>query len=156
MGNSCLMTSDWTIDTNVLYKAGNADLDASYFLLAVVHKKHPVTFDYDQRIEGQYYECFRSLEAEGRDPTLLHRWFKAVVDKLAQRFSRKLTRNQEQALGRLRFDRNDWPFVAVCSRTTTRNLVTEDSDYTQEVKRYLSSEMRVSVLSIQDSLQMVH
>lgn len=55
-------------------------------------------------------------------------------------------------LGKLRFDQSDLPFVAVAAETTDRLLVSEESDYTTEVKEYLLTELGIRVLSIEKAL----
>jgi len=141
-------TTDWTIDTCVLYSAAEADVDAMYLLLRILRQAHDVAFDHEGHIEREYRRCVEST----RSP-LLRKWFKASVDKLAVLFTGSLSSRHTGALGELKFDQDDWPFVGVCSRTRSKNLVSEDSDYTAEVKECLSAQMSVCVHDVRASLR---
>lgn len=140
---------DWTLDTGVLYLAADADFQATHLLLEILHKRLNVAFDQEDHIIREYRECVRRT----RSP-LVRRWMEATM-KLAVRFSGKLAHRHEEALSKLAFDRDDWPFVAVASRTEHKRLVSEDSDYTTAVREYLDKEMRVAVLGVADSLQLI-
>jgi len=148
------MSVDWTIDTFVLYKAADGDIDPCYFLLRVIKERHTVNFDSEKQIEREYSKCFKKVQRERRvGSELLKKWFKEVVAKCYQCYSGKLQEKHKKGLEKLSFDRSDWPFVAVCKKTASKNLVSEESDYKIEVKEYLKKEMDINVLSIHDSLQ---
>ncbi len=148
------MPPDWTIDTYVLYRAVDTDLPALSLLMRIITEKHLVTFDHERNIEREYQTCLKKIERERRNGReILNKWFKIVVAKFAQKFSGHLQQRHRTALARLKFDKSDWPFVAVCSKTLTKNLVSEDTDYTAEVRQYLEREMHIRVLSIQQSLE---
>ena len=140
-------TTDWTIDTGILYKAAAADIEAMSFLLRVLQRAHDVAFDHEGHIQREYRGCVDST-----GDRLLRKWFKACVDKLAVLHAGRLGRRHTDALEKLKFDRDDWPFVGVCSRTGSKNLVSEDSDYTREVSEYLSAQMGICVQGIAASL----
>lgn len=140
-------TTDWTIDTCVLYLAARADVDAMYLLLRVLQQAHHVAFDHEGCIQREYRHC---VESTGNP--LLRKWFKASVDKLAVFFTGSLSSRHRGALRKLKFHRDDLPFVGVCSRTQSKNLVSEDSDYTREVSEYLSAQMGICVQDIAASL----
>ena len=137
---------DWTVDTCVLYMAAEVELEAMYLLLRIMRQAHRVGMDHEGHIEHEYRQC---LQATG--DRLVEKWLRTVANSLAFMHSGKLDRRHRNALERLRFDRDDWPFVGVCSRTSSKNLVSEDSDYTEEVRAYLAHEMSVSVLSVGDA-----
>jgi len=148
------MSRDWTIDTYVLYKAADVDYDAVEFLNQGLREKQRVTFDHERHIEKEYQSCLKKVQREKKGGgEALKKWFKTVVAKLAQKASGKLQKRHQRALEKLGFDRNDWPFVTVCSKTGSKKLVSEDSDYTKDVKRYLQLKMAINVLSIRDSLE---
>ena len=137
---------DWTVDTCVLYEVVEAKPQATYLLMRIMLKQHRVAFDHEGRIRREYETCVR-----GRENRLVGKWFAHVVSKLAIYFSGRLPNRHRKALEGLGFDRSDWPFVAVCSRTESKNLVSKDSDYTDEVRAYVAKEMDVTVLSIAEA-----
>jgi len=139
---------DWTLDTGVLYQAADADFQATHLLLEIVHKRHNVAFDQEEYIVREYRECVRRTRSH-----LVRKWVEATM-KLAVRFSGKLAHRHEEALSKLAFDRDDWPFVAVSSRTEDKRLVSEESDYAAEVREYLVREMGVAVLGVAESLRL--
>ena len=53
----------------------------------------------------------------------------------------------------MKFDRSDLPFVAVASQSKDKLLVSEDSDYTQQVCDYLQQHLRVKILSLPHALK---
>ena len=142
----------WTVDTGVLYKAADVDMDASFFLLRVLHVRDLVAFDSDGHIEREYRRCLHRTERRGGS-RLLKEWLRTVTARLAIKFSGRLAARHATAFRAMGFDRDDWPFVGVCSRTASRKLVSEDSDYTPEVRDYLSAEFGVSVLSVEEALR---
>jgi len=139
---------EWTIDTWVLYRVDEQDFDALEFLLIVL-RQHRVVFDHERKIEQEYQRCLRRTRNR-----YLEEWFKRLVSRKARVFySSKLDRRHEQALLRLKFDESDFPFVAVASRSKDKLLVSEDSDYTQQVCNYLQSQLKVQVLSLAKALE---
>ena len=147
------MNRDWTVDTYVLYKAADVDLKAIHFLGNILEEMDIVALDHERCIDNEYKKCIykiKSKNAEGR--TFIMKWFKHIVGKLSTRFSGNLESRHKKALKKLDFHNDDWPFVAVCACTKNKNLVSEESDYNYEVKKYLHEKMEVHVLSIQDSL----
>ena len=70
------------------------------------------------------------------------------------RYSGNLDNRHKEALKKLKFHNDDWPFVAVCACTKDKNLISEESDYNDKVKEYLQKKMEVHVLSIKDSLNL--
>jgi len=148
------MGRDWTIDTYVLYKAAEVNYDAIVFLNRIIEEKHRVTFDYEDCIKEQYKRCLTKSQCERKGGSeALKKWFIFVVGSLAQKYSGKLYKRYQVKLKKLNFDQSDWPFVAVCAHTKNKNLVSEDSDYSEQIKEYLKKEMNICVVSIQDSLK---
>jgi hypothetical protein len=145
------MRMEWTLDTYVLYKIAELQWPAIDFAMEIRRHKDIVTFDYDGHILCQYRRCLkdsRMLDGNG----FLKKWLKGIIDTSAQIFSGKLTKRQEMSLNKLKFDRSDRPFIAVCACTNSKKLVSEDSDYTREVRTYLKSTMKISILSIEEAL----
>ncbi len=134
---------EWTVDTWVLYEAGSFNYEALE-LLFLVGRMHKVAFDYEGHIAREYNRCLQRC----RNP-LLGKWLENLKRRKAMVFySGKLIHRHEQALLRLKFDRSDFPFVAVASRSKDKLLVSEDSDYTDIVCDYLSRELQVQVLKV--------
>ncbi|MCS6805950.1 MAG: hypothetical protein RMM98_06295 [Acidobacteriota bacterium] len=143
---------EWTIDTYVLYKAADVEWSAIMFL-GNVRKRHKVAFDLEAHIEIEYRTCIETTQTQNKPGSeLIKRWFADVVAKKARIFhSGKLPVKHEKALRELGFDDDDLPFVAVCRRTTSRLLVSEDSDYTDAIKDYLVQKMGIRVLTIAEA-----
>jgi hypothetical protein len=140
---------DWTIDTCILHHAADADPEAMHLLLEIMHRSHGVAFDQEGHIEKEYRGCL-----ERKRNRLVAKWFKVAVKKLAVLLSGKLDERHQRALTGLKLDPDDWPFAAVSSKTAGKKLVSEDSDYTVEVRQYLTHQMGVAVLSAADALRL--
>jgi len=139
---------DWTVDTQILHKAAAVDMAAIGLLADILGQRHGVGFDYEGQIRRQYENCVRSTRSE-----FIRKWVQEAADKLGQMRSGRLTERDREGLERLKFHRKDWAFVAVCSRTESKALVAEESDYTGEVRGYLSTEMGISVFDVAGSLK---
>ena len=150
------MNIDWTVDTYVLYEAANLNFKAIKFLIFINDEEDIIVLDHDKYIDTEYTNCIKKTKAKyawGR--TFVTKWFINIVNKSTViRYCGDLDINHKKALKELHFHNDDWPFVAVCSCTTNKNLVSEESDYDNDVKKYLLEKMEVHVLSIQDSLNL--
>jgi len=150
------MNRKWTVDTYVLYQAAHLNFNAIKFLIFIDDEEDIIVLDHDKYIDTEYTNCIEKLKSEyfwGR--TFVSEWFIRIVKKSAfRRYCGDLDKRHKNALKELNFHNDDWPFVAVCSCTTNKNLVSEESDYDNEVKEYLQEKMEVHVLSIQDSLNL--
>ena len=134
---------EWTIDTWVLYQVNKGDLDALNFLLVVL-RHHKVVFDHERHIEREYKRCLKKTRNG-----YLEQWFKRLIARQARVFySGKLPNRHETALLRMKFDRADLPFVGVSFHSKDKLLVSEDNDYTSEVRNYLKQNLQVTVLSL--------
>jgi hypothetical protein len=134
---------EWTIDTWVLYQVNKGDLDALTFLLVVL-RHHKVVFDHERHIEREYKRCLKKTRNG-----YLERWFERLIARQATVFySGKLPNRHETALLRMKFDRADLPFVGVSFHSKDKLLVSEDNDYTSEVRNYLKQNLQVTVLSL--------
>ena len=139
---------EWTIDTWVLYKVDEGNFDALDFLLAVL-RHHKVVFDYERHIEQEYQRCLKRTRNR-----YLEEWFKRLIARQARVFySGRLPNRHERALLRMNFDCSDLPFVGVAHRSKDKLLVSEDSDYTQQVCDYLQQQLQVKVLSLPRALE---
>jgi hypothetical protein len=143
------MTEDWTLDTNVLYQVAKANWPATSLLGRILQRQQYVMFDQQGKIEKEYRACLDKTKN-----ILLQKWFVEVVDKLATICDGNLTKKQRNTLKRLHFHNDDFPFVAVCCKSSQKRLVSEDSDYGEAVKVYLLSEMKVNVISVGDALKL--
>ena len=139
---------EWTIDTWVLYKVDEGNFDALDFLLAVL-RHHKVVFDHERHIEQEYQRCLKRTRNR-----YLEEWFKRLIARQARVFySGRLPNRHERALLRMNFDRSDLPFVGVAHRSKDKLLISEDSDYTQQVCDYLQQQLQVKVLSLPRALE---
>ena len=139
---------EWTIDTWVLYKVDEGNFDALDFLLAVL-RHHKVVFDHERHIEQEYQRCLKRTRNR-----YLEEWFKRLIARQARVFySGRLPNRHERALLRMNFDCSDLPFVGVAHRSKDKLLISEDSDYTQQVCDYLQQQLQVKVLSLPRALE---
>ncbi|RMG49111.1 MAG: hypothetical protein D6723_14325 [Acidobacteria bacterium] len=139
---------EWTIDTSVLYKAAETNPYAMRFLLNIlIEKKHSVAFDTEGHIQIEYRNCLNKT-----NDTHIRKWYTHVIAKKAVFFSGQLPKkHKKKLLNQYKFDRSDLPFVAVCQQTGSKLLVSEDSDYTPQVKTYLGDELGIRVLTIEEA-----
>jgi len=144
------------VDTYVLYQAAHLNFNAIKFLLLIDDEKDIIVLDHDKHIDTEYTNCIKKTKSKyawGR--TFVSKWFINIVNKSAFiRYCGDLNNKHEKVFKELKFHNDDWPFVAVCLCTKDKNLVSEESDYNDEVKEYLQEKMEVRVLSIQDSLNL--
>jgi len=132
----------------VLYKVDEGNFDALDFLLAVL-RHHKVVFDHERHIEQEYQRCLKRTRNR-----YLEEWFKRLIARQARVFySGRLPNRHERALLRMNFDCSDLPFVGVAHRSKDKLLVSEDSDYTQQVCDYLQQQLQVKVLSLPRALE---
>jgi hypothetical protein len=142
--------NDWTIDTDVLYRAKDADWDAIAFLHRVLDEREMVAFDHEGHIESEYRRCLGRDESSAA-VVALRKWFVEIVNKFAFKYSGTLSNRHQGKLLELCFDCDDWPFVCVASKTQTKRLVAEESDYSATVCRYLHDKMHVVVLNVAEA-----
>jgi hypothetical protein len=148
------VSRDWTIDTNVLYQVADANWDAIILLSNIRQNGEFITHDYGGHIETEYWNCISKTNNE-----LVKKWFIYITNKKRiVWFDGKLSNKHDKKFNELKFDRSDRPFVAVCFRSHSKKLVSEDSDYrecniTPPIKDYLKSEMDIDVLTIREALE---
>jgi len=148
-----LVSQEWVIDTNVFASACDADsdtyLDALGFLDRV-RTNHRIALDYahQNRIMSEYQRRVGNQKH-------FQRWWREMERKrkIAYRDGDLSNRHRRHLTDRLKFDRDDLPFVAVASRGSSKLLATEDSDYGAQVRDYLSSALGVSVLNTAAALE---
>lgn len=138
----------WVIDTYVLYEAVNPD-SKDFFtaqrLLMMVLGRHRLALDFDGVILAQYDRCIKRTE---REPGNLSIWLKQWIQRVRNRdvihyYDGRVPNRHRKALlsAPLKFDKDDLAFVGVAFRTPDKWLVSEDSDYTPAVKKYLTEKM---------------
>jgi hypothetical protein len=144
---------EWVIDTYVLYKADEPKDDEHYLpaigLLRAIEKGHRLVLDSDGHIRKQYEDCIRQT----RSP-FLQSWYKQMFSRAGAivSCSGKLpARRHTHLVDKLKFDTSDVPFVAVAVLSADHLVVSEDSDYTDEVKQYLAEKLSVQVLGIREA-----
>jgi hypothetical protein len=136
---------EWTIDTNVLGLATRTDMAAVEFLSRVQRLGGHVVFDTSGYIEGEYQRCLDKAKA-ARKPgaDMVRVWLREILDKNQIRYVwGTITKKQKDELIKLRFHDDDVPFVEACARSLEKQLATDDSDYSEEIKKYLLSELRI-------------
>jgi hypothetical protein len=140
---------EWVLDTQVLVVASSGDhlcLDAATLLRSIL-ENHFVALDYDSEIIAEYS---RRVPAN----SLAARWWTEMNQRGRFVFhSSKLTQRNRRRLERVRFDPSDWKFVGVASRTASRLLVAEESDYWEpSVAQCIQNEMGISLLKVTAAL----
>lgn len=142
------------LDTFVLKVGQNADDERSLDVLALLHginSSHTIAVDYGHLILGEYFRNIPSDCHAGK-------WLGVVSsrsDKLVFRDGRVTNVHRDILLNQLHFDRSDLVFVGVAARTPDRILVSEESDYSENIKEYLLDEIGVRVVSIHEALQLI-
>jgi hypothetical protein len=141
---------DWVIDAGVLHKAGEradpVQPEAYAFLNAVRVGRQSVFLDYGGRIIKEYQKPFRKS-------MLVRQWFSLMSGKLVRYESGDLVPAISAGLLAIPFHNDDLPYVGVASRTESRFLVSEDSDYTKPVRTFLKNRLSVDVLSARQARQ---
>ncbi len=125
-----------TLDSQVLWiaddPAASECLRVNGLMNTMYEGGHALAVDQQGRIEAEY----RNLAQDGhafhwvcrmRDGNQIHRKDGKVDDRPRRRLMQELD-----------FDRNDLPFVGVASTTDSKLLVAYESDYTPEVRQYLT------------------
>jgi len=111
-------------------------------LIQAIRQSHHIAVDHQGRIQAEY-------EKNLRDSVIFRLWIAAMwkLNKVMFRDGQLSNRHYDHLVGQLRFDNDDLPFVAVASRGVSKLLVTEDSDYSEQVREYLTEELAVEVLN---------
>ena len=142
---------EWVIDTQVLVRACNpnteADLDAQAFIHDV-RLSHHISLDFQRKIEEEY-------RTQMKWHVVFRLWFDAIwkSSKVMQRDGRLDNRHREQLVDDLHFDRDDLPFVAVSSKGISKFLVADESDYTDEIRNYLTCSLGITVFDSSSALK---
>jgi hypothetical protein len=143
--------AEWVLDTWCLQIAQDCQHAKSLqtlSLLEEIRRGHLITVDHGRLVLNQYFNNTSGDTHAGQ-------WLRLMLSRSNKVFWRtgKLTNRQElELIEGLGFDRSDLVFVALASEGPDKLLVAEESDYTSEVKRYLLDELGVSVLSIEEAL----
>ena len=145
---------DWVIDTDVLVRADEGDEDHEHSfnvmeLLGIIRQSdHYLVLDYDGTIEEQYRNNLQPR-------AWMHRFLRNFVNRAKIRYvSGRLDNRLSNQLRSRQFDQDDDVFVAVAHATkgdSVGRLVAEESDYTDSVVEYLSSQ-GVQVMDCQAAL----
>ncbi len=141
---------EWVLDTWVLVKAGDIDFEGwwdAVDLLDEISRRHRLALDTERSIDAEY---LRNIKPR----TIVARWWTDIQRRTGRTVRYSSTphkRDSSHLLNRLHFDSSDLKFVAVASKTSSRLLVAEESDYTEEVKNYLLLAMKTRVLTLAEA-----
>ena len=144
--------AEWVLDTWALQVAQDcqhAKSLQSLVLLEEIRRGHQIAIDHTRLVLTQYFNNTSGHTHAGQ-------WLKVMLarsDKIFWRAGKITNRQETELIDGLGFDRSDLVFVALASEGPDKLLVAEESDYTPEVKRYLSNDLGVSVLSIEEALE---
>ena len=121
--------------------------------MKVLHQKHYVNFDYENQIEKEYKDCLKDSSLEKRPGVeLIKKWVVDVISKSVRKHSGILPKDHDKALRKIKFDKDDLYFIAVCHRGHCKILVAEESDYNEKVNKYLNQQMGINVHSIEKAI----
>ena len=143
--------SEWVVDTQILEIASTGEhplaLDAAA-LLRAIRECHLVAIDCEGEIVHEY-------DPHLRPGTLAEQWWAQMNQRAKIRWhSHRLSQARRRKLSQLGFDASDWKFVGVASRTASRLLVAEESDYwAPAVAHCIQNEMRISLVRITEAVQ---
>ncbi len=118
-------------------------------LLEELKQNHQIAVDHGWLVLTQY---FRNVSGK----THAGQWLNLMLsrsNKVYFRTGKLSNQHESELIERLRFDRSDLVFVALASEGPDKFLVAEESDYTPQVKSYLAAELNVSVLTIEEALE---
>lgn len=144
---------DLVVDTYVIWKAGKP-FDPQYMsaitlLHLILESPHRIALDHESYIDGQYRTYIR------QSPHLQPWWDRMLYyTGNVSHFTGNCVRAISLELDRLKFDRDDYPFVGVAAHCNGNILVAEESDYSEPVRVYLAS-IGVRVVSIAEAVQLV-
>lgn len=144
--------AEWVLDTWALKIAQDYNHAKSLHALSLldeIKQKHTIAIDYRHRVLTEYSNNVPANTHAGQ-------WLNLMLsrgNKLSFRTGKLSSRRESELIDQLHFDRSDLVFVALASEGPDKFLVAEESDYTLEVKRYLASELGVSVLTIEQALE---
>jgi hypothetical protein len=117
-------------------------------LLEEIKQGHRITIDHGRTVLTQYFNNTSANSHAGQ-------WLKLILsrsNKIFWRTGKLSNRHESELVNGLGFDRSDLVFVALASEAPDKLLVAEESDYTPEVKAYLSNQLGVAVLTIEEAL----
>jgi hypothetical protein len=146
-----LPSFEWVIDTWLLAIAQNPLDDRSLDAVSLLHELkvgHRIALDHSRNIQREYY---RNLDRQSHAA----QWLNAMLrraDKTMWRAGCLSQERKRRLIDDLNFDRSDLIFVGVSSEGPDKLLVSEESDYSPEIKAYLLEECGVRVLSIREAI----
>lgn len=147
------MEKDWTIDTCILYRAADVEGNVIELMNIILRLRHYIALDHERHIENEYIRCIKRIESQKKPGAkFVKEWFQHCISKLSIKFSGTLSSKYKRKMMELKFDNDDWPFIAVCSQTQCKILVSEESDYNELVKEYLQNEFGIQVIPVIESL----
>ena len=144
--------SDIVIDTSILYECANINGTAIYLLENYIRKNIFICFDFEEKILSEYKKCFIKIKkAKSPGEKFLQKWFSKISSKLIKQYSGNLTQKQKQDLKDLSFHNDDYVFVGVAIKSISKIIISEDSDYNESVKNYLSKVLNILVDNIESA-----
>ena len=145
------MSRYWVVDTWVLAKCNDFScddcLDCVGFLSNVLINGK-LCLDHENEIQDEYLGYIHPM-------TWLARWWQKMIGEVGHLAweSNKLSNSHSRHLkDKLFFDQNDIKFIGVASRTSDKIIVTGDSDFNENVCKYLSESLGINVLRPDEAL----
>lgn len=143
---------EWVLDTWLLETAqdpslGKLSVDSLSALFEIL-RSHRIALDHGGEIRREYAKHIRTgLHVE--------EWWKLMVSragKIVWRAGNVPAEHRQMLLRTLRFDPSDIVFVGVAFEGPDKLLVSQDSDYTGQVREYVQIQMGVAVLDVDAAL----
>jgi len=132
--------------------------EAQGLLTTLLDQHHPA-LDVGGVVQRQYERCIARCRQPGRlSPEWLKKWFASVMARgRVYWHDGSVPRRHWRALlsAPYSFDDDDEAFVGVAHRTPDKLLVSEDGDYTTDVKAYVSEHLGVQVLTVGEARERV-
>lgn len=143
---------EWVLDTWLLEIGQDVRDPRSLEALALLQEiksRHRIAVDYGRKILREYFDHASGDSHVGQ-------WLRVVVtrsDKVMWRTGNIPSRHRQELREELRFDASDLVFVGVALEGSDRLIVSQESDYSPEVKAYLQDQMGIRVLSVREALE---
>lgn len=144
---------DCTVDTTVIGNSARGDMD-SIEILNRIKRSSMIVLDDEGEILDEYSRCIQRAKANKTAAWLLMQaWLASVLDRNARSVNCCLTRNEQDALANLRFDRTDWKFIKTCKHSCSKELIAVESDYNEVVRAHLFENYGITIYNIDQCIQ---
>lgn len=143
----------FVVDTQVFYEVENNESDLFLLSLAfladfTINSPHVLAMDIEGVIQGQYDNLFRRSTLRSAEKLFKH----IKNNKRIHFYSNRLSLVVQTRLRALGFHQDDWAFVGVAASSLDKILIAEESDYSENIKDYLRTDLSVRVLRVKEAI----